>query len=89
MIDTVFLFELMKMFSNWIAVMVVQPYEYTEICTFAHFNLMYFMLYALHLGWGAWRVWKAEKWPPKRYLCQVPGHCECYFTWKKGLCRCD
>lgn len=52
--DIVFLFKLMQMFWNQIVLMVVQPYEYTKICTHVHLNLTYLLLYdVFYGGWGA------------------------------------
>ena len=78
LMDIVFLFKLMQMFWNQIGLMVVQPYEYTKTFTHVHLNLTYLLLYdVFYGGGGAWRVWKAEKWSPKRYLYKVLGPCEC------------
>lgn len=54
LMDIVFLFKLMQMFWNQIVLMVVQPYEYTKICTHVHLNLTYLLLYdVFYGGWGA------------------------------------
>lgn len=54
-------------------VKVAQPYEYMNMCTYVHLNMVYFMACELHLGRRHGENGRLKKWSPKRYPCQVPG----------------